>query len=68
MHYHPKGNYMVLFGGRKFASLDSKSGSDSEFVNEVCILKMDSLEWCEITYKDKTFPELYNFSSALVED
>jgi len=66
MHYYPKGNYIILFGGRRFANPDPKAHKDSEFVDEVALLKMDSLEWCEVTYKDKTFPELFNFSSALV--
>ena len=65
MHYYGRGNYIVLFGGRKFSNLDE---DPSEFVKEICLLKMDSLEWYEVYLKNKTFPEMYNFASTIVND
>ena len=66
MHYYDRGNYIVLFGGRRFS--DPEEGHISEFVEQICLLKMDTLEWHEVYFRNKGFPELYNFASNIIND
>mmetsp|Transcript_28809 Transcript_28809/g.43495 ORF Transcript_28809/g.43495 Transcript_28809/m.43495 type:complete len:82 (+) Transcript_28809:718-963(+) len=73
MHFYEKGNLLVVFGGRRFANPEPNVVYDSEFVNKISVLRVDSLEWFEVKYKSgyrslENFPELYNFSSALIDD
>lgn len=49
MHFYEKGNYLVVFGGRKQSD---PTKSDSEFVSSISILRVDSLEWLSIKFKD----------------
>lgn len=69
-HYYQKGNYLVIYGGRRFANPEPEVHYDSEFVNQVCVLQLDSLEWSEVKFNigmDR-FPDLYNFSTAIMDD
>ena len=68
MHYYAKGNYVVLFGGRRFANPEPDLRYASEFVNQISLLKLDSLEWYEAKCNNMDFPELFNFCSAIVDD
>jgi len=73
MHFYEKGNLLVVFGGRRFANPEPNVVYNSEFVNKVSVLRVDSMEWFEVKYKSgfrslDSFPQLYNFSSALIED
>ena len=52
MAYYRKGNYIVVYGGRRYAVYTSKErNSDSEFVRQIAVLKMDSLEWLEVKFQ-----------------
>lgn len=73
MHFYDKGNYLVVYGGRRFANPTPDIKYDSEFVNSISVLRVDSLEWSLVKYKKDycsydSFPELFNFSSALIDD
>ena len=79
IHFYEKGNYVVVFGGRRFAKPDPSVKIDSpeflkaEFVEGISLLRVDSLEWHEVKYKqsnkgDSSFPLLFNFSCSLIED
>ena len=73
MHFYDKGNMLIVYGGKKFA-LDGPNAEDkTEFVDQVCVLRADTLEWFEIKYmRDSSamdrFPLLSNFSSAMIDD
>ena len=72
-HYYEKGNYMIVYGGRRFANPAPDVVYDSEFVNQIVVLRVDSLEWSEVKYMKgehalDRFPDLYNFSTALMDD
>ena len=52
MYYYEKGNYVVVFGGRRFANPDPHGKKySSEFVEGISLLRVDSLEWYEVKYK-----------------
>jgi len=52
MYYYEKGNYVVVFGGRRFANPDPHGRKyNSEFVEGISLLRVDSLEWYEVRYK-----------------
>jgi len=72
MYFYHKGNYVVVFGGRRIANPEPGLVYDSEFVDGISLLRCDSLEWFEVKYKQGNvglgFPPLYNFSSALIAD
>ena len=77
MNYYEKGNYVIIYGGRRIAnpepSLMKTGTKPSEFVDQVALLRVDSLEWFEVRYKQSnkminSFPQLYNFSAALIDD
>lgn len=63
----------MVYGGRRFANPAPDIKYDSEFVNSISVLRVDSLEWSLVKYKKDycsldSFPELFNFSSALIDD
>ena len=72
MHFYPAGNLLVLFGGRRYP--DPGETFNTEFISQISVLRLDSLEWFNVGCKDNrkgtlsTFPELYNFSSFLLDD
>lgn len=73
MDFYDKGNYLVVYGGRRFANSSPDVKNDSEFVNSISLLRVDTLEWSLVKYKKDyfsldSFPELFNFSSALMYD
>ena len=77
MNYYERGNYVIIYGGRRIAnpepSLMKTATKPSEFVDQVALLRVDSLEWFEVRYKQSnkminSFPQLYNFSAALIDD
>jgi hypothetical protein len=73
MNFYQKGNYLVVYGGRRFANPTPDVKYDSEFVSSISLLRVDSLEWSLVKYKKgnfslDSFPELFNFSSALIDD
>ena len=72
MHFYPKGNYVVVAGGRRLTNYTHHVLHDSEFLepaHSMSILRVDSLEWFEVKFKNAPgFPELYNFSSSLDGD
>ena len=51
MYFYPKGNYIVVFGGRRLANPKPGIVYDSEFVEGISVLRMDSLEWYEVRFK-----------------
>ena len=65
LDYYPQGNLLVVFGGRRFAA----GNGESEFVTQIAVLRMDSLQWFEVFFKGNNMPpDLYNFSSAIYDD
>lgn len=89
--YYKKGNYLVVYGGRRFVKLKTRAqgggnkarmdkfveanrlqltSSDSEFVRQVAVLKLDTLEWHEVVFRGQGehCPDLYNFSASLWGD
>jgi len=72
-HYYERGNYIVVFGGRRFPNPAAGVRCDSEFVNEIALLRVDTLTWYKAHFKKelfalKCFPELFSFSSELIDD
>ena len=64
---------MVVYGGKRFANPSPEVRYSSEFVNQIVVLRLDSLEWSEVNFMtgDQSldrFPDLYNFSTALMDD
>ena len=64
---------MVIFGGRRFANPEPDVIYESEFVNDVALLRVDSLVWYKVRFKAEyeglaQFPELFNFSSSIIDD
>jgi len=64
---------VVIFGGRRFANPEPDVFYESEFVNDVALLRVDSLVWYKVRFKHEygglaQFPELFNFSSSLIDD
>ena len=55
MHFYDKGNYLVVYGGRRFANPTPDVKYTSEFVNSISVLRVDSLEWSEVKYKKDDF-------------
>lgn len=71
MHFYRRGNLVVIFGGRKFVDVRLQDRKQTEFVDDIRVLRVDTLEWFKVSYKSEgfdRFPDLYNFSSALVDD
>ena len=70
MHFYEKGNYLIVFGGRRFVNPTAEYPNESEFVTQICLLRLDSVEWYELKYKhqNQAVPGLYSFASALVDD
>ena len=70
---------MVVLGGRRIVNAEQKN-KGTEFVSQICVLRMDSLTWSTVKYKgpfdiddadivaQPKFPDLYNYSSALIGD
>ena len=42
MNYYPRGNMIVVYAGKRVHHMFT---NDSEFVNEISVLRLDSLEW-----------------------
>ena len=68
MHYFEEGNYMVLLGGRRLANPAPNVILESEFVDEICLLKMDTMEWKRVKHAGDSFPRLYNYSSTMMDN
>jgi len=45
LHYFEQGNLLVVFGGRRFANPSATVHYDSEFIDEVGVLRLDTLNW-----------------------
>ena len=43
-----EGNMLAVFGGRRFATVQ-----ESEFVTQVCLLRLDTFEWFEVKFKSE---------------
>ena len=74
MRFYEKGNLLIVYGGKRFANSDPavKYGK-SEFVSSVVVLRMDTLIWYDVKFRDsegclKKFPNVYNFSSEIADD
>jgi len=50
LHYYRPGNVMVVVGGRRNVD-PGKKDRGSEFVSQICVLRMDSLTWSAVKYK-----------------
>ena len=50
MHYFEAGNYLVLLGGRRLANPAPTVILNSEFVDEICLLKMETMEWKRVKH------------------
>jgi len=50
MHYFEAGNYMILLGGRRLANPAPTVILDSEFVDEIGLLKMETMEWRRVKH------------------
>ena len=69
MYFFEKGNYIVLFGGRKLVDPKSSIPLATEFVNKVSLLQLSSLEWFSVNFKEnQDFPELYNYATSRFGD
>lgn len=68
MYFYEKGNYLIVLGGRRIADPAPPLIQNSEFVNSIWLLRVDSLEWHYVNCKQNEFPQLYNYSSSLSED
>ena len=68
MHYFEEGNYMVLLGGRRLANPAPNVILESEFVDEICLLKMDTMEWKRVKHAGDSFPRLYNYSTTMMDN
>ena len=75
MHFYPKGNLLIVYGGKTFADPDAtvKKSATAEFVNGVGVLRMDTLTWYRVRWRRDyhkargALPELFNFSSCICE-
>ena len=72
-HYYERGNYIVVFGGRRLSTPAPDTYYSSEWVNEIALLRLDTLTWHKVHFKKellslKCFPHLFNFSSELIDD
>lgn len=45
MNYYDRGNYIVVYGGKRLAQPQPNVHYESEFVNSIALLRMDTLEW-----------------------
>ena len=75
MHYYRQGGLLVVLGGRRFARTNFYFGgyTQSEFLSQVCVLRVDTLEWFEVKFKQNrdyldSFPELFDYADCLVDD
>ena len=44
MHWYPRGNYLIVYGGKRFV----RDGSPTEFLNDMHLLRMDTLTWFKV--------------------
>ena len=51
MHFYEKGNYLIVFGGRRFANHNPNQIPQSLFVSSISLLRLDSVEWFDVKYK-----------------
>jgi hypothetical protein len=72
MHFYPKGNLLIVYGGKTFVDPDA-TVKQTEFANGVGVLRMDTLTWYRVRWRRDyhkakgALPDLFNFSSCICE-
>ena len=53
MQWYPKGNLLIVYGGKRFANPDPSLpvSEKSEFANSVHVLRMDTLVWYAVKWR-----------------
>lgn len=66
---------LIVLGGRIFSTDNyfTQSPVQTEFLNQICVLRVDTLDWYEVKFKNTrdyidSFPDLFDYTDCLVED